>query len=129
MKIDSLKSAIRHFKNAYEVVQFLRSRAGVIEKISISKSLSNCYNRLGELYYNLAKEVNLPSDVGDDVEAMFTKLNLDAGAASSFQESMVNFVECVRYGAISCDLADSIETDLQKENDKKIAVCISALEK
>lgn len=121
-KIDFLNSAIRHFTNAYKVtfkqvdkrvnqlqtVEFLRSRPGIIEKVSISKSLSNCYNRLGELYYNLAKEENLPCDAAHDVEAMFTKLKLEKGAVSSFEQAMVNFVEAVRYGAWSCDFADSI---------------------
>ncbi|CAG5100129.1 Oidioi.mRNA.OKI2018_I69.XSR.g16856.t1.cds [Oikopleura dioica] len=84
---------------------------------------SNCFNRLGELYLNLAKDKNRK-----DVEVLFEKLSLEKGAVSSFIQSMINFVECVRYGAMSCELAEIIETELQKENDKKIAVCINALE-
>lgn len=107
-KVEFLNSAITHYSNAYKTVEFLRTRPGIIEKISISKALSNCFNRLGELYHNLAKEENLPCDAAHDVEGMFTKLKLEKGAISSFERAMTNLVECVRYGAISCEHSDSI---------------------
>ena len=107
-----LNSAITHYSNAYKTVEFMRSRPGIIEKISISKALSNSYNRLGELYYNLAKEENLPCDAAHDIQGMFDKLKLEKGAISSYERAMANFVECVRYGAISCEHADSIGESL-----------------
>ena len=63
----------------------------------------------------MAKEENLPCDAAHDVEAMFTKLKLEKGAVSSYEQAMINFVEAVRYGALSCDFADSIGKNLLQE--------------